>query len=152
MPSSFFFLLPLFIDRQLWSLFTKRKLLKNNWKMDNARRRNKSEMSDRKLKQKALFYTTAFFVLLGTFSLFSFLFLVPFVIEPAFQTIFMEFDENRAQCFTDETIMKAGTRNCTWTSCREGCTRDIYTCESSCQRLRCPLTIYAHVFRHTDIC
>lgn len=83
---------------------------------------------DRTLKQKLLFYTTAFFVLLGTFSLFSFLFLVPFVIEPAFQTIFMEFDENRAQCFTDETIVKAGTRNCTWTSCREGCTRDIYTC------------------------
>lgn len=83
---------------------------------------------DRTLKQKLLFYTTAFFVLLGTFSLFSFLFLVPFVIEPAFQTIFMEFDENRAQCFPDETIMMAGTRNCTWTSCREGCTRDIYTC------------------------
>lgn len=83
---------------------------------------------DRTLKQKLLFYTTAFFVLLGTFSLFSFLFLVPFVIEPAFQTIFMEFDENRAQCFTDQTIVMAGTRNCTWTSCREGCTRDIYTC------------------------
>lgn len=83
---------------------------------------------DRTFKQKLLFYTTAFFVLLGTFSLFSFLFLVPFVIEPAFQTIFMEFDESRAQCFTDETIVKAGTRNCTWTSCREGCTRDIYTC------------------------
>lgn len=83
---------------------------------------------DRTLKQKLIFYTTAFFVLLGTFSLFSFLFLVPFVIEPAFQTIFMEFDENRAQCFTEETIVKAGTRNCTWTSCREGCTRDIYTC------------------------
>lgn len=87
-------------------------------------------MSDdeRTFKQKLIFYTTAFFVLLGTFSLFSFLFLVPFVIEPAFQTIFMEFDENRAQCFTDETIVKAGTKNCTWTSCREGCTRDIYTC------------------------
>lgn len=83
---------------------------------------------DRTLKQKLLFYTTAFFVLLGTFSLFSFLFLVPFVIEPAFQTIFMDFDENRAQCFTDETIVKAGTRNCSWTSCREGCTRDVYTC------------------------
>lgn len=83
---------------------------------------------DRTFKQKLLFYTTAFFVLLGTFSLFSFLFLVPFVIEPAFQTIFMEFDESRAQCFTEETIVKAGTRNCTWTSCREGCTRDIYTC------------------------
>lgn len=83
---------------------------------------------DRTLKQKALFYTTAFFVLLATFSLFSFLFLVPFVIEPAFQTIFMEFDENRAQCFTEEAIIRAGTKNCTWTSCREGCTRDVYQC------------------------
>ncbi|KAL7038507.1 hypothetical protein ACKWTF_009590 [Chironomus riparius] len=83
---------------------------------------------ERTLRQKLLFYTTAFFVLLGTFSLFSFLFLVPFVIEPAFQTIFMEFDENRAQCFTDEAIVRAGTKNCTWTSCREGCTRDVYQC------------------------
>ncbi|KAG5682298.1 hypothetical protein PVAND_011658 [Polypedilum vanderplanki] len=83
---------------------------------------------ERTLKQKLLFYTTAFFVLLATFSLFSFLFLVPFVIEPAFQTIFMEFDENRAQCFTDEAIVRAGTKNCTWTSCREGCTRDVYQC------------------------
>jgi hypothetical protein len=85
-------------------------------------------IDERTLKQKLLFYTTAFFVLLGTFSLFGFLFLVPFVIEPAFQTIFMEFDESRAQCFTEEAIVKAGTKNCTWTSCREGCTRDIYTC------------------------
>jgi Na+ channel auxiliary subunit TipE len=83
---------------------------------------------ERTLKQKLLFYTTAFFVLLATFSLFSFLFLVPFVIEPAFQTIFMEFDENRAQCFTDEAIIRAGTKNCSWTSCREGCTRDVYQC------------------------
>jgi hypothetical protein len=87
-------------------------------------------MSDqeRTLKQKLLFYTTASFVLIATFSLFSFLFLVPFVIEPAFQTIFMEFDESRAQCFTDEAIVRAGTKNCTWTSCREGCTRDVYQC------------------------
>lgn len=83
---------------------------------------------DRTLKQKLLFYTTASFVLIATFSLFSFLFLVPFVIEPAFQTIFMEFDESRAQCFTDEAIVRAGTKNCTWTSCREGCTRDVYQC------------------------
>lgn len=83
---------------------------------------------DRTLKQKLLFYTTASFVLIATFSLFSFLFLVPFVIEPAFQTIFMEFDESRAQCFTEEAIIRAGTKNCTWTSCREGCTRDVYQC------------------------
>lgn len=87
-----------------------------------------NEPDNRTLKQKALFYTTASFVLVATFSLFAFLFLVPFVIEPAFQTIFMEFSESRAQCFTEETIVRAGTKNCSWTSCREGCTRDVYQC------------------------
>ncbi|XP_059476724.1 protein tipE-like isoform X2 [Neocloeon triangulifer] len=79
-------------------------------------------------REKALFYTTAFFVLLGTFSLFAFLFLVPFVIDPAFTTIFMQFEPRAAQCVTSETIIKRGTKNCTWASCREGCTREVYNC------------------------
>lgn len=79
-------------------------------------------------QQKLLFYITAFFVLLGTFSLFSFLFLVPFVIDPAFTTIFMEFDETAAFCVTVNNEMLKGASNCSWTSCREGCTREIYGC------------------------
>lgn len=89
-------------------------------------------MEEEKVKQtwqqKLLFYITAFFVLLGTFSLFSFLFLVPFVIDPAFTTIFMEFDEEPALCVTIRTDRRLGASNCTWTSCREGCTKDIYEC------------------------
>lgn len=80
------------------------------------------------LKEKLLFYITAFFVLLGTFSLFAFLFLVPFVIEPAFTTIFMEFDENPAECVTAEVEHFKGASNCSWTSCREGCTKEVYEC------------------------
>ncbi|XP_060536997.1 protein tipE [Cylas formicarius] len=79
-------------------------------------------------QQKLLFYITAFFVLLGIFSLFSFLFLVPFVIDPAFTTIFMEFDEEPAYCVTVKTDRRLGASNCSWTSCREGCTKDIYDC------------------------
>ncbi|CAH1964989.1 unnamed protein product [Acanthoscelides obtectus] len=79
-------------------------------------------------QQKLLFYTTAFFVLLGIFSLFSFLFLVPFVIDPAFTTIFMEFDEEPAYCVTSRVERRIGASNCSWTSCREGCTKDIYDC------------------------
>lgn len=75
-----------------------------------------------------LFYTTAFFVLLAIFSVFSFLFLVPFVIDPAFTTIFMEFDETPALCVTVNVERHRGTNNCTWSSCREGCTREIYNC------------------------
>lgn len=61
-------------------------------------------------KQKVLFHITAFFVLLSIFSLFSFLFLVPFVIEPAFTTIFMEFDETPAICVTIDNEKRLGAR------------------------------------------
>lgn len=80
------------------------------------------------LKEKLLFYITAFFVLLGTFSLFAFLFLVPFVIEPAFTTIFMEFSETPASCVTAEVVHFRGASNCSWTSCKEGCTKEVYEC------------------------
>nr|CAD7400002.1 unnamed protein product [Timema cristinae] len=78
--------------------------------------------------QKLLFYTTAFFILLGIFSLFAFLFLVPFVIEPAFTTIFMEFDPVAAFCQTVDAETRQGVSNCSWSSCREGCTREVYEC------------------------
>lgn len=78
--------------------------------------------------EKLLFYTTATFVLLGTFSLFAFLFLVPFVIEPAFTTIFMQFDPIGAHCVTAQVKHLVGASNCTWASCREGCTKDLYEC------------------------
>lgn len=82
----------------------------------------------RSMKEKALFYMTAFFVLLGTFSLFAFLFLVPFVIEPAFTTIMMQFNTVAASCVTVEVESFKGVSNCTWTSCREGCTKEMYEC------------------------
>ncbi|XP_011065113.1 PREDICTED: protein tipE [Acromyrmex echinatior] len=89
-------------------------------------------MADEKEKQtflqKLLFYTTAFFILLSTFSLFAFLFLVPFVIDPAFTTIFMQFETRPAECVTIDVESRRGTSNCSWTSCREGCTKELYDC------------------------
>lgn len=58
--------------------------------------------------QKLLFYTTAFFILLGTFSLFAFLFLVPFVIDPAFTTIALDFDTRPALCVTIGVVSRRG--------------------------------------------
>ncbi|XP_062565467.1 protein tipE-like isoform X1 [Armigeres subalbatus] len=87
------------------------------------------EAVPRTFREKALFYTTAFFILLATFSLFAFLFLVPFVIEPAFTTIFMQFDESPAFCITVDNEHLYGAKNCSWASCREGCTKDIYECQ-----------------------
>lgn len=80
------------------------------------------------LVQKLLFYTTAFFILLATFSLFAFLFLVPFVIDPAFTTIFMQFEETPTVCETIDVQSHRGSKNCTWSSCREGCTKDVFEC------------------------
>ncbi|KAL5292416.1 hypothetical protein ACFFRR_011311 [Megaselia abdita] len=104
----------------------------------------------RTLKQKALFYTTAFFILLGTFSMFAFLFLVPFVIEPAFTTIFMEFDENPALCETIEVQELNGAKNCTWASCREGCTKDVYKCKAIRVNYRLNLYNYTDEFNFTE--
>ncbi|XP_043281037.1 protein tipE [Venturia canescens] len=86
------------------------------------------EKDQQTFAQKMLFYTTAFFILLGTFSLFAFLFLVPFVIDPAFTTIFMEFDTRPAECVTIDVESRRGASNCSWTSCREGCTKELYDC------------------------
>lgn len=78
--------------------------------------------------EKLLFYITATFVLLGTFSMFAFLFLVPFVIEPAITTIVMEFSETAALCVTTDIESNRGASNCSWTSCKEGCTKDVFEC------------------------
>lgn len=86
------------------------------------------QVDEQTWQQKLLFYTTAFFILLATFSLFAFLFLVPFVIDPAFTTIFMEFDETPALCRIAEWVDLKGASNCTWSSCREGCTKEVYGC------------------------
>ncbi|XP_022166395.1 uncharacterized protein LOC111030956 isoform X1 [Myzus persicae] len=84
------------------------------------------------LRERVLFYLTTFFILLGIVSLFVFLFLVPFLIEPAITTILMEFDETPTTCVTAHSEIREGASNCSlpggWASCREGCTREIYEC------------------------
>ncbi|XP_042855400.1 protein tipE-like, partial [Penaeus japonicus] len=74
------------------------------------------------------FYLTAIFTLVACISSFAFLFLVPFVIDPAFSTIFADFDPEPVICVTKESEFFFGLSNCSWSSCREGCTRDIFQC------------------------
>lgn len=80
------------------------------------------------LRENVLFYVTAFFCLVAIFSLFIFLFLVPFFIEPALATIYMEFDPQPVICETTEATFHRGLSNCQWSSCREGCTKEVYEC------------------------
>ncbi|KYM97112.1 Protein tipE [Cyphomyrmex costatus] len=78
-------------------------------------------MADEKEKQtfvqKLLFYTTAFFILLSTFSLFAFLFLVPFVIDPALTTIFMQFETRPAECVTIDVESRRGEQSAPYLIC-----------------------------------
>lgn len=39
-----------------------------------------------------------------------------------------QFEPRQAQCVTSDVTIKRGTKNCTWASCREGCTRELYNC------------------------
>lgn len=108
------------------------------------------EVEIRTLREKLLFYTTAFFILLGTFSMFAFLFLVPFVIEPAFTTIFMQFEEVPALCETSSVVHRSGAKNCSWSSCREGCTKEIYDCTQIMANYRLNLYNYTDEFNFTQ--
>lgn len=78
------------------------------------------------VKEATIFYTTAFFVLLLIFSCVSFCFLVPFVIDPAISTLQHGFLP--ANCSTVRGEYREGKNNCIWSSCREGCTKEVYTC------------------------
>lgn len=55
-------------------------------------------------------------------SVFTFLFLIPFVVDPAISTIIADYDPVPVTCIVIEHIQAAGIKNCTWSSCREGCT------------------------------
>jgi len=77
-------------------------------------------------KEIAIFYTTAFFVLLAILSALSFCFLIPFVIDPAWSTLSQNFIETN--CTTISGTFLLGRHNCSWTSCSEGCTKEIFNC------------------------
>ena len=87
-----------------------------------------AEEKDGSMRENIKFALTAFFLLMAVFSLFTFLFLVPFFIEPALATIYMEFDTVPVTCQTTEASFHRGLSNCNWSSCREGCTREVYEC------------------------
>ncbi|XP_043235142.1 protein tipE-like isoform X1 [Amphibalanus amphitrite] len=78
---------------------------------------------------KVMFYATVLFSLVAIGAFFGFLFLVPFVIEPAVTTIQMDFEVDPVTCCVVSFTELAGKDNCSdWSSCREGCTREIYEC------------------------
>ena len=69
-----------------------------------------------------------FFSTLGGLSFMALLFLVPFVVDPAVLHIQADFDPNPVQCELVEAVFKIGLSACSWSSCMEGCTRELFKC------------------------
>lgn len=74
------------------------------------------------LLEKAKFYTSLCLGTSAILSVFAFLFLIPFVVEPAIATILADFESEPVVCAVTEHVYTEGLRNCSWASCREGCT------------------------------
>jgi len=78
---------------------------------------------------KLKYYTT---LLLGTtacVSSFVFFFLIPWILDPYIATLLANFDPEPVICKTVQSDHLMGSKNCSWSSCKEGCTVDQYECD-----------------------
>ena len=61
-------------------------------------------------------------------SVFAFSFLAPFVLDPAISTLTHDFTDDPVTYKVTNVSVNHGKSNCLWSSCREGCTADMYHC------------------------
>jgi len=74
------------------------------------------------------YYTSLFLGTACIVNVFAFLFLVPFVLDPAISTLRHRFVDSPVTCKVTDVSVKQGKSMCKWSSCREGCTSDMYQC------------------------
>lgn len=70
--------------------------------------------------EKAKFYTSVCMGTTAILAVFAFLFLIPFVVEPAISTILADYSPHAVACVTTDHVYAEGLKNCSWASCREG--------------------------------
>ena len=92
-----------------------------------ALRRAEEDAKPSKLEE-CKYYTSLTLGTLCIVSVFAFLFLVPFVLDPAISTLTHDFTDDPVTCKVTNVSVLAGKSNCSWSSCREGCTADMYHC------------------------
>jgi hypothetical protein len=100
----------------------KRKLL------ELTQPKKKKKAPKRTCRERIWFYTTSFLAMTAVGGGSSLLFLVPFYVDPAISTLAADFVSEPVKCVTTRREDLCGIFNCTWSSCREGCTSDIYSC------------------------
>ena len=98
---------------------------------DNTENDN-NEQSKRKKggsrEEKIRFYLSAASVSLLFTSFAVFVFLIPFIIDPAVASLRGELSPSPVTCRVVSAQYRLGVSRCGWSSCREGCTQDIYEC------------------------
>jgi len=79
-------------------------------------------------REKAKFYTSLCFGTTAILAVFGFLFLIPFIVDPAISSLAADFDPTPVTCVISSFETAIGLKNCTWSSCREGCTTAALKC------------------------
>lgn len=74
------------------------------------------------------FYSTSTLAFFSVAAGASLLFLVPLYVDPAISTLVSDFIDAPTLCTTTRREDVSGIMNCSWSSCREGCTSDLYKC------------------------
>ncbi|XP_018793160.1 PREDICTED: protein tipE isoform X1 [Bactrocera latifrons] len=90
--------------------------------------KKKSDLELESILEKAKFYTSLCLGTTAILSVFAFLFLIPFVVDPAISTIIADYDPVPVTCIVIDHVYAEGIRNCSWSSCREGCTSSLTKC------------------------
>ncbi|CAG9828468.1 unnamed protein product [Diabrotica balteata] len=82
----------------------------------------------RSCREQAIFYSTSVLAVMAMSAGSSLLFLVPLYVDPAISTLASNFVTEPVTCVTTRIEELTGLANCSWSSCREGCTSDAYHC------------------------
>lgn len=93
------------------------------------------------LVERAKFYTSLCLGTTAIISVFAFLFLIPFVVDPAISSILANYERDAVTCVATDHVYTEGLTNCSWASCREGCT----TAAPRCHQIR---VNYSHIPFH----
>lgn len=93
------------------------------------------------LVERAKFYTSLCLGTTAIISVFAFLFLIPFVVDPAISSILANYERDAVTCVATDHVYTEGLTNCSWASCREGCT----TATPRCHQIR---VNYSHIPYH----
>lgn len=109
-------------------LDTKQQQLRKKKLLELAAAKKQKRGAPRTLREKVWFYSTLSFAMIAVGSGSALLFLVPLYVDPAVSTLLADFVQKPVECTTVRREQLAGLYNCTWSSCREGCTSDVYNC------------------------